>query len=98
MPDTPEQKARRLIDAKLTEAGWLVQHRTEIDLTPGRGIAVREFNMKSGFGFAHYLLYVDRKAAGAAEAKPEGPFTRVEQQSAKYAAGLPDRLPAHRRP
>ena len=62
MPDTPEQKARRLIDAKLTEAGWIVQNREAIDLTAGRGIAVREFRMKSGFGFADYLLYVDGKA------------------------------------
>ncbi len=98
MSDTPEQKARRLIDAKLTEAGWLVQNRDEIDLTAGRGIAVREFNMKPGFGFADYLLYLDRQALGAVEAKAVGTLTGVEQQSAKYAAGLPDGLPAHRRP
>ena len=54
--------------------------------------------MKPGFGFADYLLYVDRKALGAVEAKAEGTFTGVEAQSAKYAAGLPDNLPAHRRP
>ena len=54
--------------------------------------------MKSGFGFADYLLYLDRKAVGAVEAKAEGTLTGVEAQSAKYAAGLPDNLPAHRRP
>jgi type I restriction enzyme, R subunit len=54
--------------------------------------------MKSGFGFADYLLYLDRKAAGAVEAKAEGTLTGVEAQSAKYAAGLPDNLPAYRRP
>lgn len=54
--------------------------------------------MKPGFGFADYLLYVDRKAVGAIEAKPEGTLTGVEAQSAKYAAGLPDNLPAHKRP
>jgi type I restriction enzyme, R subunit len=54
--------------------------------------------MKPGFGFADYLLYVDRKAAGAVEAKPTGTLTGVEAQSAKYAAGLPNNLPAHRRP
>jgi type I restriction enzyme, R subunit len=59
---------------------------------------VREFAMKSGFGFADYLLYLDRKAVGAVEAKAEGTLTGVEAQSAKYAAGLPDKLPAHRRP
>jgi type I restriction enzyme R subunit len=98
MPETPEQKARREIDGKLTASGWLVQDRDDLDLTAGRGIAVREFPMKSGFGFADYLLYLDRKAVGAVEAKAEGTLAGVEAQSAKYAAGLPDNLPAHRRP
>jgi type I restriction enzyme R subunit len=98
MPETPEQKARREIDADLTAAGWIVQDRDNLDLTAGRGIAVREFPMEPGFGFADYLLYLDRRAAGAVEAKPEGTLTGVEAQSAKYAAGLPDNLPAHRRP
>jgi type I restriction enzyme R subunit len=98
MPENPEQKARREIDAKLIAASWIVQDRTDIDLTAGRGIAVREFRMKSGFGQADYLLYLDKKAVGAVEAKPEGTLTGVEAQSAKYAAGLPENLPAHRRP
>lgn len=98
MAETPEQKARRDIDADLRAAGWIVQDRKELDLTAGRGIAVREFPMKSSFGFADYLLYLDRKAIGAIEAKAEGTLTGVEAQSAKYAAGLPDNLPAHRRP
>jgi type I restriction enzyme, R subunit len=98
MPDTPEQKARREIDADLAAAGWIVQDRADLDLTAGRGIAVREFRLQPGFGFADYLLYVDRKAIGAVEAKPEGTLTGVEAQSAKYAAGLPSNLPAHARP
>ncbi|MGH6636002.1 MAG: DEAD/DEAH box helicase family protein [Gammaproteobacteria bacterium] len=98
MPETPEQRACREIDADLTAAGWLVQGRDEMDLTAGRGIAVREFPMKSGFGFADYLLYLDRKAVGAVEAKADGTLTGVEEQSAKYAAGLPDKLPAYKRP
>lgn len=97
MPETPEQKSRREIDAKLTASGWIVQDRDDLDLSACRGIAVREFPMKSGFGFADYLLYVDRKATGAVEAKPKGTLTGVEAQSAKYAAGLPDNLPAHHR-
>src|ERR1700738_5529250 len=98
MTETPEQRARREIDADLAAAGWIVQNRDELDLTTGRGIAVREFPMKAGFGFADYPLYLDRKAVGAVEAKPEGTLTGVEAQSAKYAAGLADNLPAHRRP
>ena len=38
MPETPEQRARREIDADLTAAGWLVQDLKHIDLTAGRGI------------------------------------------------------------
>jgi type I restriction enzyme R subunit len=98
MPDTPEQIARREIDAKLIASGWLIQNREDLDLTAGRGIAVREFPMKSGFGYSDYLLYLDRKALGAVEAKADGTLTGVEAQSAKYAAGLPDNLPAHNRP
>jgi type I restriction enzyme R subunit len=98
MSETPEQRARREIDADLTAAGWILQNKEDLDLTAGRGIAVRNFTMKPGFGFADYLLYLDRKAAGAVEAKPEGTLTGVEAQSAKYAAGLLENLPAHRRP
>jgi type I restriction enzyme R subunit len=65
MSDTPEQKARRAIDANLTAAGWRVQDRGELDLTAGRGIAVRELPLKAGFGIADYLLYLDRQAVGA---------------------------------
>src|SRR5207245_11129385 len=98
VPETPEQKARGEIDADLTAAGWLVQDRYDLDLTAGRGVAVREFPMKPGFGVADYLLYLDRKAIGAVEAKAEGTLTGVEAQSAKYAAGLPANRPAHIRP
>ena len=98
MPETPEQKARHAIDANLTTAGWIVPERDSLDLTAGRGIAACEFPLKSGFGFADYLLYLDRKAIGAVEAKAQGTLTGVEAQSAKYAAGLPDNLPAHHRP
>ena len=78
MPETPEQRARREIDADLSAAGWLVQNRDELDLTAGRGIAVREFKMSPGFGVADYLLYRDRKAVGAVEAKAEGTLTGVD--------------------
>jgi type I restriction enzyme R subunit len=64
-----------------------------------RGVAIREFPLESGYGFADYLLYVDGKAAGIIEAKKQGAtLTGVESQSARYAAGLPAALPAWRRP
>jgi type I restriction enzyme R subunit len=85
-----EQRARVLIDRQLTDAGWLVQSRAELNLFAGSGIAVRETIMKPGHGRADYLIYVDQRAVGVIEAKPEGtPLSGVEWQSAMYAEGLP---------
>lgn len=98
MANTPEQRARRVIDANLEAAGWLIQDLDDLDLSAARGIAAREFPMKPGFGSADYVLYLDYQVVGAIEAKPEGTLTGVEAQTAKYAAGLPDNLPAPRRP
>ena len=95
---TPEAKARVNIDKMLRSAGWVVQDRGEIDLYAARGVAVREFLLK-GNHEADYLLFVDRQAVGALEAKKEGDtLTGVEPQSAKYAEGLPDHVPAPIRP
>ena len=96
---TPEQRARVNIDRLLGQAGWTVQDAGAVNLYAARGVAVREFRLKPGHGRADYLLYVDRQAVGVVEAKPEGStLTGVEAQSEKYGAGLPDDLPAHRRP
>ncbi len=96
---TPEQQARTNIDSLLKQAGWSVQDADSINLYAGRGVAVREFPLKSGHGTADYLLYVNQKAAGVVEAKPEGStLTGVEVQSEKYSTGLPDNLPAHHNP
>src|SRR5258707_8446860 len=93
----PEQRARKTIDDLLDAGGWQVQDRAGLNLRAGRGVAVREFALKTGF--ADYLLFVDRKAIGAVEAKPEGvPLSGIEPQSEKYGAGLPDVPPAWRKP
>jgi type I restriction enzyme, R subunit len=95
----PESTARRNIDRLLSEAGWAVQDYRAVNLTAARGVAVREFPLKTGHGRADYLLYVDGKAAGAVEAKKEGQtLTGVEPQAVQYSQGLPDTLPAHVRP
>ena len=92
-PLTPEQQAREQIDLTLAEAGWIIQDRAELNLSAGLGVAVREFQMASGHGFADYMLFVDGKAVGVLEAKPAGyPLTSVELQADKYATGLPDGL------
>ena len=90
MPLTPEQQARVQIDAALDAAGWIVQDRATMNLAAGTGVAVREFRMAPGHGFADYLLFVNGKAVGVLEAKPAGyALTNVELQADKYATGLP---------
>jgi type I restriction enzyme R subunit len=94
----PEARARINIDKMLVSAGWIVQGRAEINLYAGRGVAIREYLLKGNIE-ADYLLFVDQKAVGALEAKPEGAtLTGVEPQTAKYADGLPDDLDAPARP
>ena len=96
---TPEQRARANIDRLLEQAGWSVQDVGALNVHATRGVAVREFPLMHGHGFADYLLYVDGRAAGVVEAKPEGhTLTGVESQSGKYGDGLPDTLPYYVRP
>jgi type I restriction enzyme R subunit len=95
----PEELARQQIDAALCAAGWAVQDVHAVNLHAARGVAVREFQMRRGHGAADYLLFVDRQALGAIEAKKAGePLTGVETQAEKYSAGLPDTVPAPLRP
>ena len=67
---TPEEEARQLIDELLEATGWQVQDYKQVNLGAGLGVAVREFTLKTGF--ADYMLFVDKKAAGVIEAKPVG--------------------------
>ncbi|MEO7328812.1 MAG: hypothetical protein ABI193_09560 [Minicystis sp.] len=92
-PGAPEQRARVRIDAALVSSGWVVQHRDDMNVSAGRGVAVREFKLRAGHGFADYLLFVDGKAVGVLEAKAEGfTLSGVEPQAKKYATGLPANL------
>ena len=96
---TPEEKARENIDTLLVQAGWKIQNVKDVNIHAGRGVAIREFPLKPGHGFADYLLYIDGKAAGVIEAKKSGTtLTGVEIQSDKYSKGLPDGLPAWIKP
>jgi type I restriction enzyme R subunit len=75
----PEDKAREKIDAALEKAGWKVQDYKKADLHAGRGVALRNFTLINGLGFADYLLYINCNAAGIVEAKKEGfPLVGVE--------------------
>ena len=96
---TPEAKARQTIDALLAQAGWHVCDMADANIHAARGVALREFPLNSGYGVADYLLYIDGRAAGVIEAKKAGStLTGVEVQSARYAKGLPESLPAWLRP
>jgi type I restriction enzyme R subunit len=86
---TPEQRARRQIDAQLVACGWDVQDFKKFDPAAGRGVALREAPLRSGK--CDYLLLVDRRAVGVVEAKKEGTLlSGVAEQSAHYAVNLPD--------
>src|SRR2546428_13866040 len=96
---TAEAQARVQIDKELDAAGWLVQHANAVNLAAGQGVAVREFILKPPHGRVDYLLFVDRQPVGRVEAKPAGTtLTGVEEQSARYAPGLPGTPPAPIRP
>jgi type I restriction enzyme, R subunit len=88
---TPEARARERIDALLTAAGWAVQDREDINLGAALGVAVREYPLPAGP--CDYLLFIDRRACGVVEAKPEGQtLTGVAEQSGDYMAALPSHL------
>ena len=69
MNQNPEQIARDKIDQMLVDAGWLVQSKDEVNLSAGKGVALRETNTESGS--ADYILFVNSKAVGVIEAKAE---------------------------
>jgi type I restriction enzyme R subunit len=93
----PEDQAREKIDALLQQCRWILQNRSTINLSSGRGIAIREGLLKDGE--ADYLLFVDGKAIGTVEAKPEGyTLIGVEEQSEKYGKSLLDIYPKLREP
>src|SRR3989440_10537074 len=95
---TPEELAREKIDKLLTECGWIIQNRSTINLSAARGIALREALLKDR-DEVDYLLFVDGKAIGTVEAKPEGyTLTGVEEQSGNYGKGLLDIYPKCRDP
>ena len=76
---SPEQLAREKIDKLLTECGWEIQNRSTINLSASHGVALREALLK-GRDEVDYLLFVDGKAIGTIEAKPQGyTLTGIEE-------------------
>ncbi len=96
--NAPEARAREKIDRLLQDSGWIIQDRDDMNLSIP-AVAVREFKLDHGHGFADYLLFLDGQAVGVCEAKPAGvPVRNVEMQAKKYVEGLPDALEAPHRP
>jgi type I restriction enzyme R subunit len=52
MASRPEDKAREDIDRKLERAGWDVQDIDHAEIYSRQGIAIRDFPLKQGHGFA----------------------------------------------
>jgi hypothetical protein len=93
---TPEDRARKQIDSILEASGWIVQSRAAINLSTGRGAAIREASLRKGRGETDYLLFADGKAIATVEAKPEGwTLTGVEEQ---YGKGLLEIYPSWGKP
>jgi type I restriction enzyme R subunit len=87
----PEDRARSLVDRRLSACGWLVQNRDELNLGAGLGIAVREFQTASGP--VDYALFVGRRLCGVIEAKAEGvTLSGFAEQAARYIADMPSAL------
>jgi type I restriction enzyme, R subunit len=81
---SPEEKARLKIDKKLQLAGWVIQDYKSINLGVSVGVVVREYPTNSGP--ADYIIFVNRKAVGVIEAKPDNTIlTFVENQTERYA-------------
>ncbi len=72
------------------DGSWIVQKRDELKRSASHGIAVHEFRLKQGHGLAGYLCFVNGKAVGVLEARPEG-FTLadVEPRAKKPRRSLP---------
>jgi type I restriction enzyme R subunit len=93
----PEEQARLKIDTLLTAAGWAVQDMSVFNLRAAQGVAIREFSMKNGV--TDYLLFIEGTAVGIIEAKPAGTtLSGVEEQTLKYANGIPDHVPHFQKP
>lgn len=95
----PEQKARQTIDEHLKEAGWVIQNMDNLDISSSFWVAVREFPLENGHGYADYLLYIEWIAIWIIEAKKEwSTLVWVETQSKKYLEWLQEFVEAYRRP
>jgi type I restriction enzyme R subunit len=53
---SPEDQARENIDRMLASAGWEVRNLSEANISASRGLAIRNFPLRTGHGFADEFL------------------------------------------
>jgi len=70
--EKPEEVARVEIDKLLAAAGWSVQPVKEANIHAARGVALCNFPLKDGHGFADYMLYWPGPPPGTTKAKRAG--------------------------
>ena len=83
---TPEEQARKQIDARLEQSGWVIQDLARVNPMASLGVAVREYPTSTGP--VDYALFVAGKPIGVIGAKKDAlgeNITTVEQQSGRYA-------------
>ncbi len=83
---TPEEQARKQIDARLEQSGWVIQDLRKVNPMASLGVAVREYPTSTGP--VDYALFVEGKPIGVIEAQKDDlgeNITTVEQQSGRYA-------------
>jgi type I restriction enzyme, R subunit len=87
---TPEVRARQSIDALLVAAGWYVQDMTHSNNEASLGVAVCEFPLNAGRGFASCELFFDGKSCSPIEVKNVGiTLAAAERRAYQYVSGLP---------
>jgi type I restriction enzyme, R subunit len=82
---TPEARARQAINALLMQADWHVCNMGDANIYAALGLALRDFPLNIGYGFADYLLFVDGNSTRVVEAKKErATLTGTDVASARY--------------
>lgn len=83
---SPEEKARIEIDKQLNAAGYVVQDMSELDLSAGKGVVVREYPTDTGE--VDYLIFINQQPVGIIEAKSitkgEKLIIEAEDQTRRY--------------
>ena len=97
---TPEEQARVTIDNLLQQAGWAVQDSRSANLYAAtrRGGARVPAEARPRPGRLPALSWAAKRPAWSRPSPWAARSPAWSVQSEKYGAGLPDNLPAHRRP